>query len=167
MKLLTINILIWAFLSLVIVWALADQLPKAPPILPDPTLTPGAINDELTKAEICDPHWRTKTERPDVDYTDKVKVEQLKARHYPSLNKKLYEEDHLIPLEIGGNSTDLRNLWPQAWKGKCGAHVKDRLENRMHELVCTGKVDLNRAQLEIAANWVAAYNKYVEKLSCR
>jgi hypothetical protein len=27
-----------------------------------------------------------------------------------------YEEDHLIPLEDGGDPTDSRNLWPEASK---------------------------------------------------
>lgn len=155
----------WIGIILVVSWAIADQLPKAP-ILPDPTLTPGAVNDAVGIKEICDPHWRTKTERPDVDYTDKLKTEQLAARHYPSRNKKLYEEDHLIPLEIGGNPTDPKNLWPQVWKGTCGAHVKDKLENKLHDLVCSGKVPLITAQSAIASNWIDAYHTYMGTLVC-
>jgi hypothetical protein len=42
------------------------------------------------------------------------------------------------------------------------AHDKDRLEKRMHTLVCTKKtLDLKVAQNEIATDWVAAYKKYV------
>jgi hypothetical protein len=41
-----------------------------------------------------------------------------------------YEEDHLSPLEDGGNPTDPRNLWPEPfnpWVGGTvmGAHQKD------------------------------------------
>lgn len=163
MRLLLFNALMWIVLILVLSYAWAGN---GPPLRPNPVLTPGAINASIGKAQICDPHWHTKTERPDVDYTTKLKTKQLAARAYPSRNKALYEEDHLIPLEIGGNPTSPKNLWPQVWAGKCGAHVKDRLENKLRELVCAGKVDLNRAQLEIAADWVAAYQKYMGPLSC-
>jgi hypothetical protein len=39
--------------------------------------------------------------------------------------------------------------------------VKDRLEERLHELVCAGKLDLPTAQRDIAVNWIDAYKKYV------
>jgi len=56
-----------------------------------------------------------------------------------------YEEDHLIPLEIGGAPRDARNLWSEAYAGPCGAQVKDKLENRLHALVCDGTLTLAAA----------------------
>src|ERR1700736_4831532 len=40
------------------------------------------------------------------------------------------------------------------------AQVKDRLENRLHELVCSGQIDLKTAQQDIAADWIGAYKIY-------
>jgi hypothetical protein len=67
--------------------------------------------------------------------------------------------DHLIPLELGG-SNRLGNLWPEPYDIVWNARVKDRLENRMHKMVCAGELDLATAQRAIAADWVAAYRRY-------
>jgi hypothetical protein len=71
-----------------------------------------------------------------------------------------YEVDHLISLELGG-SNSIRNLWPQSYSGAWNAHIKDRLEDKLHALVCSGSLDLKTAQRAISADWIAAYNKYV------
>ena len=161
-----IAIVIWLFLT--VVAFPADIVPA--PWMPDPTLTPGVVNASITQENIgqtiCAKSYRTGTVRPDVEYTNKLKSEQLSARNYSSTNKKLYEEDHLVPLEIGGHPSDPRNLWPEYWQGKCGAHVKDDLENRLHDLVCAGRLGLAEAQGEIASDWVRAYNAHVGPLSC-
>jgi hypothetical protein len=39
--------------------------------------------------------------------------------------------------------------------------VKDRLEDKLHKLVCSGQLDLKTAQKAIASNWIEAYKKYV------
>jgi hypothetical protein len=70
------------------------------------------------------------------------------------------ELDHLLPIELGG-ATSTANLWPQLWDGAEGAHTKDKLEDRLHSLVCTGKVPLGDAQKAITQDWVAAYRTYV------
>ena len=49
------------------------------------------------------------------------------------------------------------NWHPGPWN----AHVKDKLEDRLHALVCAGRLPLEQAQREIAADWIAAYEKYV------
>ena len=41
------------------------------------------------------------------------------------------------------------------------AQVKYRLEGKLHELVCSGQLDLKRAQQAIASNWIEAYKFYV------
>jgi hypothetical protein len=71
-----------------------------------------------------------------------------------------YEVDHLVPLSIGG-SNSIKNLWPESYRTVWNAHVKDRLEDRLHALVVSGKLDLETAQREIATDWIAAYKKYV------
>jgi hypothetical protein len=72
-----------------------------------------------------------------------------------------YEIDHLIPLGIGGADTR-ENLWPesrdtQPWN----AGVKDRLENFLHNEICARHIAIPDAQRAIAADWIAAYRKYL------
>jgi len=69
------------------------------------------------------------------------------------------EVDHLISLELGG-SNRITNLWPEPYDITWNAHVKDRLENRLHEMVCAGQLDLATAQKAIATDWIAAYKRY-------
>jgi hypothetical protein len=40
------------------------------------------------------------------------------------------------------------------------AHVKDTLKERLHQLVCSGRLDLSTAQRDIATDWIAAFKKY-------
>jgi hypothetical protein len=44
---------------------------------------------------------------------------------------------------------------------KPGFHKKDRLENRLHALVCAEDLKIRAAQKAIATNWVSAYRRYV------
>lgn len=66
------------------------------------------------------------------------------------------ELDHEIPLELGG-ANDARNLWVENYRGLLGAHAKDRLENYLHDAVCSGRMPLQTAQKAIATDWVKAY----------
>jgi hypothetical protein len=61
-----------------------------------------------------------------------------------------YEEDHLIPLEIGGAPRDERNLWPQPWPE---AREKDREENQLHDQVCTHRLTVRAAQAQMLRDW--------------
>jgi len=71
------------------------------------------------------------------------------------------EIDHLISLELGGANTS-DNLWPQPYDGEWNAHDKDRLENKLHKMICVEKsISLKDAQREIATNWIEAYKKYI------
>jgi hypothetical protein len=73
-----------------------------------------------------------------------------------------HEVDHLISLELGG-SNSIKNLWPEPYAGTWGARTKDKLENKLHALVCAGKLTLIAAQRAIKTDWVAAYQFYVLK----
>ena len=139
-------------------------------VLPIASVTSGSVNEAVTQANIhstiCISGY-TKTIRPPASYTTKLKKQQLSSTYsrYGSTDTSLFEEDHLIPLEVGGNPTDPKNLWPEPWTGDSSARIKDKLENAMHALVCSGSLPLKTAQKAIAANWYAAYQQYVLRQS--
>jgi hypothetical protein len=109
------------------------------------TLTPGALNPQVTQATIastiCRTGW-TRTVRPPVSYTNRLKREGLSAyglRGPPSG----YQEDHLISLELGGHPTDRRNLWPEPYPR---ASEVDQVENELNRLVCSKRISLAEGQ---------------------
>ena len=137
------------------------------PVLPNAQVTPGAINPAVTQGNIGETICvlgYTKTIRPPSSYTTALKKSQLRTlpySSYGSTDTKLFEEDHLIPLELGGNPTSPKNLWPEPWSGTSGARLKDRLENKLHLMVCSHQITLKNAQKAIATNWFIAYGKYL------
>ena len=137
--------------------------------LPNRTRTPGATNPDVTQENIhetiCVSGW-TKTIRPPSSYTSNLKKQQIKEYRYKEKRLAEYEEDHLISLQLGGNPTDPKNLWPQPYRIKCGARIKDVLETKLKRMVCDGKITLEEAQHAIATNWIAAYKNYVHKEGC-
>jgi hypothetical protein len=139
-----------------------------PDIYPDPERTPGAINPQITQQNIrdtiCNPRWSTRSVRPDENYTHRLKVEQIAEYGYADSRLRDYEEDHFIPLELGGNPTDPKNLWPEPFDTSIpdgGAHAKDRVENYLRTEVCSGSLTLDQAQREIAADWYRVYQTSV------
>lgn len=129
-------------------------LPPVPLSLPDPGLTPGAIAT-ISREQVC---------RADLPKNRSVPASlrhQVFAEYgIPAAEPKAYEVDYLISPALGG-ADDIRNLWPQSYSSAVwNAQVKDALEDRLHELVCEGKLDLATAQHDIAANWISAYMNY-------
>jgi hypothetical protein len=133
--------------------------------LPDPALTSGAVDPRVRQTNIdqtiCVPGWG-KSDRPPERYTEQIKRRQIEEYGYTNHYLSSYEEDHLIPLELGGSPTDPKNLWPEPHvaPGGWGSRRKDSLEDLLHRLVCEGRVPLAEAQQAIARNWVAAYQRY-------
>jgi hypothetical protein len=127
--------------------------------LPDLICTPGVADPRVTQdniqTTICVSGYTTKV-RPSSAYTDALKGEQIKAYGYTDINLADYEEDHLIPLEIGGHPTDPKNLWPEPRSGTYPAAKKDGVENSLHNKVCSGLMTLVAAQVAIATNWESA-----------
>ena len=110
-----------------------------------PRLTPGVANVAISQANIrstiCKPGW-TRTVRPPGAYTNALKVRQM--RQYGERGSLSdYQEDHLISLELGGDPTDPRNLWPEPYPR--AAHV-DAIENELNRQVCDGSLTLAEAQ---------------------
>jgi hypothetical protein len=83
---------------------------------------------------------------------------------YADQNPQHYEEDHLIPLNIGGSPDDPHNLWPQTRNSKWDANKKDELEFKLYKLVCSGRIPLDEARRAMATSWISAYKKYIGKL---
>jgi hypothetical protein len=118
---------------------------RAPAIVADPLRTPGMLNPSVTQATIgstiCVHGW-TRTVRPPTDYTNALKVRQMRLyRERGPLSG--YQEDHLISLELGGDPTDPRNLWPEPYPR---AAAVDRIENDLNAQVCSGALSLADAQ---------------------
>ena len=132
--------------------------------LPDAKLTPGVIDPAITQQNIqntvCVKGY-TKTVRPSAYYTNKLKKAQIIEYGYIDTNPKHYEEDHLIPLSIGGSPNDPHNLWPQPRLSEWNAQKKDILEFRIYKLVCDGTVPLDEARNAMAHNWIDAYKQYL------
>ncbi|MFL5959472.1 MAG: hypothetical protein ACJ75G_04275 [Gaiellaceae bacterium] len=114
-------------------------------ILADPVRTPGVLNPDVTQANIrstiCRHGW-TATIRPPTSYTNALKAKQM--RQYGETGSLSdYQEDHLISLELGGNPTDPRNLWPEPYSR---AAEVDQIENQLNAEVCSGRLTLAQAQ---------------------
>lgn len=123
--------------------------------MPDPRLTPGAVLP-VTEEQVCAGLGEPKVVPAAVGRRvfDRYGIDRPKPRDY--------ELDRLIATELGG-SDDPKNFWPQPYNiSEWNAHVKDALEDRLHDLVCQNKLSLAAAQQEIASDWIAAYKKYFQ-----
>ncbi len=125
-------------------------------MLPDSNCTPGVIDPSVTQDNInqtiCVKGY-TQTVRPSVEYTNKLKLQQIQEYGYIDTNLKDYEEDHLISLELGGSPEDPKNLWPEPGGSP---NPKDKIENICHEKVCSGQLSLSQVQKQISTNWQTA-----------
>lgn len=121
---------------------------------PNLTLTPGVVRP-LSTQTVCATKWGL--DRRHVTLTMKHHV--FAAYGIPWAQHARYETDHLISRELGG-ADDERNLWPQLYTGPWNAHVKDRLENRLHREVCAGRLTLTAAQQAIRTDWIAAARRF-------
>ncbi|MEV5505358.1 hypothetical protein [Streptomyces orinoci] len=130
--------------------------------LPDPQCQPGAFNPDVTQDTIddtiCVPGW-TKTVRPPASYTSRLKKQQIQEYGYSDTNMADYEEDHFVPLELGGAPRDPKNLWPEPHYGDQTADDKDKVENKLKVAVCDGRVTLDAARQAIVTDWTSALDR--------
>lgn len=140
-----------------------NSSPVSAAVLPNPVLTPGVPNPDVTQdniqENICNPQWTTKSIRPPVSYTNPLKLQQIKQYNYQDTNPADYELDHLIALTDGGNPTDPKNLWPQPYAFP-GAHEKDKLEVLIHQKICSGEITLKQGQDMLAHDWYSSYKTF-------
>ena len=144
--------------------ALSFNYPVWASDLPDPVLTPGAINLKVTQENIqqtvCVKGY-SKSIRPPAYFTNKLKKRQIQEYGYADSNPKNYEEDHLIPLSIGGAPDDPLKLWPEPRFGEWNAGRKNQLEFVIYRMVCAHEITLKKAQHAMATNWIEAWKQYV------
>jgi uncharacterized protein YceK len=121
--------------------------------LQDTECTPGDILPNVTKDQVCQSGYASSVRNVTTSTKNKVYAEYGITHHTTGQ----YEVDHLVSLELGG-SNDISNLWPEAASPKPGFHEKDKVENYLHDQVCSGAISLQQAQIEIATNWLNVYN---------
>ena len=133
-----------------------QDLRVVPVSFPEPSLTPG-VAAALNRDQICG----------STGPKNRIVPASLQRRVFeeygiPGAPPRAYEVDYLITPALGG-ADDIRNLWPQSYSPAVwNARVKDALEDRLHDLVCDGRLDLATAQRDISSDWIAAYKKYFE-----
>ena len=148
------GILIGAVLLVVLVMHFSMQ-PVRAEWTPDATLTPGATRT-ISRNDVCP--VKPREDFYPIPATLAYRVFEKYRIHNPG--PRSYEVDYLISPALGG-ADDIRNLWPQPYSsGEWNAHVKDALEDYLHDQVCAGKLDLETAQRDISGNWIDAYRKY-------
>lgn len=117
-------------------------------ILPDPKITPGRLNPRVRqstiKRTICERGW-TKTIRPPVTYTNALKIQQM-ILYEETGSPSEYEEDHFIPLELGGAPRNPENLWPEPHSQ---SKLSDPLETQLKRKVCKHLMTLKKARAAI------------------
>jgi hypothetical protein len=130
---------------------LAESAPPAPTqglVLPIKSVTPGALNAKVRQSTlhrtICTAGW-TATVRPSSSYTTTLKIKQLPLYEEGGAASQ-YEEDHLIPLELGGAPRNPRNLWPEP---RAQARRSDTLETKLKRQVCRHTLTLAAARAAI------------------
>ena len=122
--------------------------------LPDPACTPGAIDPAVTQADIAGTICRsgyTATVRPPASDTGRWKIRTYVFYGLDTGTRGEY--DHLVPLELGGSNAT-SNLWLEPGSIP---NPKDKVENRLHDQVCTGEISLAAAQRAIATDWTTAH----------
>lgn len=114
--------------------------------LPKMTVTPGVVLTTST-ADVCTLGWASKHRH---GLTAKQKVAVLRAYGYPK-DQRVAEWDHYVSLELGGGN-GVQNIFPMIDRAQ--AMRKDRLEDRLHDEVCTGRQTLSVAQAHIRQYWL-------------
>jgi hypothetical protein len=123
---------------------------------PDPSRTPGLVIG-LPTTQVCAPGYVASLPKP--KQLDERSTFELYRLDYPA-SLSTYRLDRVIPAELDGSESPL-NLWPVP-RGEATVGRKDAVAVRLRQLVCTGQVPLGTAQREMATDWYAAWQKYVQ-----
>lgn len=119
------------------------------------------VRQDTIEQTICVKGW-TATIRPPVSYTNPLKQSQLTMYaslhpNDPNWTMKGTEEDHRVPLELGGAPRDITNLSPEDHPA---SFTKDTAENTAKADVCAGRLTLIEAQIAFVKRFLVAYPGY-------
>jgi len=124
------------------------------------------VDEDTIDRTICKSGY-TKSVRPATSYTNGVKKKLMREAGIDAARIGDYELDHIVPLTLGGHPRKLSNLMLQQWDGEHGAKRKDLLEERLHQIVCHGRLDLTDAQVCIAQDWEACAAQHPRRTAGR
>jgi hypothetical protein len=152
-----------AFVGVTIIMC-ANSIRQVDHDLPNATLTPGDAISGLTAEQVCVPGYARSVRDVPVAIRKQVFMAYGLAGNHTGYcaSQEGCELDHLISLSLGG-SNDPKNLWPESYDGSSPwtAHVKDRLEDRLHAMVCSHQISLEKAQQALANDWVSSFKVFV------
>ena len=114
----------------------------------------GAVTQATIRSTICVSGW-TATIRPPESYTERLKLQQIASEGLVGTPGD-YEEDHRMPLELGGDPSDPMNLSPES---HATSYAKDAAENAARGQVCAG-ADLRSVQSAFVEAWLGPYPTY-------
>jgi hypothetical protein len=130
--------------------------------LPNLALTPGAVHD-IPLSQICNTKWGKDPRAVSAKMKSQAYASYGLKPHEGvcSLSPRGCEVDHLISRELAGADV-IENLWVQPYGGLYNAALKDRLENKLHKLVCAAKptITVEEAQEILRVDWTVGYRKY-------
>lgn len=151
-------------LVIVIVFVIVGAFRPTPTPIADPcgNGTYCVLNYNVTQATIsstiCVAGW-TSTIRPSTSYTEPIKLGKIadgENLFAGDVTPGDYELDHRMPLELGGDPKDLKNLSLEYGL----PNSKDKDENSLRSQVCSGKLTLVEAQTQLVDSWLSTYPGY-------
>ena len=122
-----------------------------------------AVTESTISQTICKSGY-TQQIRPPSSFTSELKQRQVAAL-FPNADPQFFEEDHRMPLELGGapGSSNLSLDWENVnLSPEVGAspNAKDREETDLHNQVCQHRITLLAAQRKLVADWLDPYPDY-------
>lgn len=123
-----------------------------------------AVTQATIRRTICVSGW-TATIRPPVSYTDALKRQQLRdfaSLHPgdPQWNLAGTEEDHRLPLDLGGAPRDVHNLSPEVHRSSTTKDADEAALGGSRGQVCAGRLTLLAAQTQLIARWLEPFPGY-------
>lgn len=126
---------------------------------PNRALTPGRVDNKVTKQILCSPGYLQAHSTIPADVRAKVM-----KRYNVSPNAQV-DIDNLVSVEVGGSFTDVRNLWPQdvcpafsAGKTCFGIQEKNLVEANLYQRICSGQISMADAQdIVRSGKWIQEY----------
>jgi hypothetical protein len=163
-----IFICLFAFAAVVTQTARAQWERK--PYLPDPVLTPGAILPSIADDRLCTKDRRVRAPEIAKELEDEV----FAAYGIRSPKPGQWKIDVLIPVELGGDPSNIKNLFPLPYSinadgSDLGANTKRLAEVAVLRQLCGAsqtspqKITFAEAREQFANNWPVLYREFVDK----